>query len=176
MDMDELARAALAGDRRALDKLVRHLDRGLRRYFRTQWAPDIADDLTQHTFEIMLKKTDRFEPRGENTFVRWVYGIAKMHEREKRRADATAAIRAAKLANAGKTPARGLSSFIMLIESVDMLDQQIEHLTAAQQEAIASFLRKERGGDLSPTHSAVTLYRARQKLRRRLAASMTTPE
>jgi len=176
MNLDELARAALAGDLRAKDELARYLDSGLRRYFCARWATDVADDLVQRTFVAMLESSAQFEPRGENAFVRWVYGIAKMQNRAKRRVDAIAAVRAKKLAMVAKTPARGLSSFIMLMESVDMLDQQIEQLTAAQQQAVAGFLRKQRGGALGPNHSAVRLYRARQKLRRGLAASMTTPE
>jgi len=176
MKLDELVQAALAGNREALEQLARRLDTVLRRYFMARVARDVADDLAQSTFVAMLENMDRFEPRGENTFVRWVYGIARNVSSAEHRANTKAARRRGKLAKLAKTPARGLSSFIMLMESVELLDQEIEQLTVAQQQAVAGFLRKERGGALSPNHCAVTLHRARNKLRRGLTERMTTPE
>jgi DNA-directed RNA polymerase specialized sigma24 family protein len=173
MSQDELAEAALAGDRRAMEALACVLNRGLRRYFfRRRWAPDVVDDLVQLTFVAMLMGARGFETQGKQSFMRWVYGIAKVKDRAMRSENARATRSVTTLVDIDKTPARGLSSFIMLMESADMLDEAVKQLSPAQRQAVEKFLDKARGEDRSPNHPAVNLYRARKKLKRDITERM----
>jgi DNA-directed RNA polymerase specialized sigma24 family protein len=173
MNLDELAAAALAGDRRAMEELACFLDRGLRLYFRRRWPHDVADDLVQRTFEATLTKKHRFDPRGESSFVRWVHGIASLEHRSMRREKQRLAQVMGELGKVDRIPARGLSSFILLMETAGMVDDEVKQLSPAQRQAVEKFLDKARGEDRSPNHPAINLYRAREKLKRRLTERMS---
>lgn len=76
--MDRLTVTALrakAGDRRALDDLVRGLHPDVWRLCRYLGAPADPDDLAQETFERLLKSLHRF--RGDGAVRAWALAIAR---------------------------------------------------------------------------------------------------
>lgn len=66
---------AKAGDRRALDDLVRGLRPDVWRLCRYLGRPADPDDLTQETFERLLRSLHRF--RGDGTVRSWALSIAR---------------------------------------------------------------------------------------------------
>lgn len=78
MDLEDLARKAVAGDRRALEKLVSALKDDIYRLSMRMlsWPPD-AEDATQ---DILIKVVTRLSQfRGESRLRTWVWSIATRH-------------------------------------------------------------------------------------------------
>jgi RNA polymerase sigma-70 factor (ECF subfamily) len=73
--MTVTALRAKAGDRRALDDLVRGLRPDVWRLCRYLGSPADPDDLTQETFERMLRSLHRF--RGDGPVRAWALSIAR---------------------------------------------------------------------------------------------------
>lgn len=77
----DLAARAAAGDRGALDELLRRLLPGLRAFVRLRASPIVraheqSEDLVQSTCREALANLDRFRHGGEAGFRRWLYATA----------------------------------------------------------------------------------------------------
>jgi DNA-directed RNA polymerase specialized sigma24 family protein len=161
MTLDELVAATLAKDPKAKEELALRLYVALRASFRGQGAD--LDDLIQNTLEVVFRKLHRFEPQGPNAFERWVYGIAYLESKTKKRDHDRFASLKSKVAAVEQTFERGVSSFIRLVEYADLLERGIEQLSEVQQRAVAAFFDRQLGGTARLDHAA--FGRACTKLR-----------
>ncbi len=80
-DVHELTRAAIDGDRRAMDALIEHHLPGLRAFVRLRAGPLIraresSSDLVQSVCREVLENAERFRHPGEAAFKRWLYTTA----------------------------------------------------------------------------------------------------
>lgn len=75
-DMALVARAAMTGDKRAFETLVRRYQEGIRRFFMHQTLGDkeLSDDLAQDTFLKAWTALGGF--KGTASFSTWIYRIA----------------------------------------------------------------------------------------------------
>lgn len=76
--IEHLVQAAVAGDRRALEELLRSIQGDVHNLaVRMLWCPDDAADATQ---EILMRVVTRLSTfRGESTFRTWVFRVATNH-------------------------------------------------------------------------------------------------
>lgn len=82
-----LVAAAQAGDRRAIERLVERLQDAVYRFGRRICTGEAdARDVVQDTFVTAIDKIGDF--RGESSFTRWVYAIARSHCARRRRRSA----------------------------------------------------------------------------------------
>ncbi|MFO7561586.1 MAG: hypothetical protein R6X02_02985 [Enhygromyxa sp.] len=84
MDLDELVAAAQAGDKRALQALLRRLPVALRPCFGADFDRADIDDLIQTTSLVILQKLHKFEPLPGKPFIRWARGIARLEVHKER--------------------------------------------------------------------------------------------
>jgi RNA polymerase sigma-70 factor, ECF subfamily len=73
-EVDAWVAAARAGDRGALDRLIRRFERPVRVMGMRMVGPDQAEDLAQETFFHMIQGLAKF--RGDSRFSTWLFGIA----------------------------------------------------------------------------------------------------
>ncbi len=142
MHADELARAVIAGDRRAWPKLYEILDDKLGAYFQRRLPGAWQDhqDLVQSTIAAVYVKLEQFEDRGEHAFIRWVFGFARIEllrllDRRSREREALHALARQ------PTPARtGLSSQVERQQRLALVIRASEQLVDGQRRAVDNLL------------------------------------
>ncbi len=134
-----LVESAKAGDRESFDRLVdRFHDRllsAVQSWSRFQLGPPLeCDEIVQETFVVSFESLGRFEWDGEDSFFRWLCGIAKRVVSKSKRQ----AIGPKRLSDCGEIAASDVSPSReqRRNERFDRLKESLDHLSPEQREAI----------------------------------------
>jgi RNA polymerase sigma factor (sigma-70 family) len=143
----------------------------LRRYFRHWFAQAEIDDLVQSTLTAVSAKLHKFEDRGDNAFIRWVYGFARTEARAGLRRRRRNDDRLDALARRITPPHMNPSSQIDREQRLEMIWQAAKQLPDAQRRAIENDLAGGDAGTLAEQEKVgrgsarMIQSRARRKLR-----------
>lgn len=174
--LDELFHALRAGRPGAEQALGRALSRELRHYFSRRFGPSDAEDLAQTTFAVIWAKWAVFEPRGPDSFRRWVFAIATREAKAARRVQQLRAGRFVKPEGSHRAPGTSPSAHARGLEFAERVRDELEQLNDDYRRAIESEVAE---GDLrdfaavegvAPGTVRTRRHRGRAQLRARLRA------
>jgi RNA polymerase sigma factor (sigma-70 family) len=181
MTVEDLARATIAGDRRASAKLYVLLQPDLERFFARWFGPSQLDDLVQSTLIAVFAKLDKFEDHGDGSLVRWTHGFARYEARMALRKQARRDARHAAFERDPKPSPTHLSAKIDRLQQIEIMHQEAKKLRDLYYRAIENELA---GGDagtfaerekIGRGSARVVRSRAQKKLRNLVHARMAAP-
>jgi RNA polymerase sigma factor (sigma-70 family) len=183
--LDELHEAARAREPGAWEALGRGLFVELRRFFGNCFDRSTAEELTQTTILVVIRKLDQFQPIGPHAFRNWVLAIAgrqaRAHAHKPRRERA----RRSKLdATASPTPmcsptADSPVEELLRRERLELITECLSHLPEAHRRALESDLAGDDYRELADREGIsvggvrVRRHRALAQLRQLVAARST---
>lgn len=175
IDVEEVARAAQAGDQAALDELVRRVrPRVFRWAFVQTRSADDAEDVVQDVALVLLRRLDRF--RG-GSFGAWLYRVTTNAARDARRSWLRRGTvgRGEDVADPTEAPGQNALDVLVGRELGETLGRFMRELPARQREVVdlvdvQGHSAVEAAGmlDIEPATARVHLLRARRALRKRL--------
>lgn len=154
----------------------------LRRFFAGRVPSYDADELVQDCVDVVLRRLDEYQPRGHDTFVRWLRVIAANHHLAWQRAPQRERMRKAKLlAQPSATPLLSPSGWALLRERGGLLEEHKQRLPAHELRALEHELSggddralARREGVALPTVRS-RRWRARVHVARSIAGERRTP-
>lgn len=180
MTLDELVHALNKGEPRAEERLFGRLRLELLPFFRKRVQASDAEDLTQETLAVVIKRLRKtpFEP-GPVSFRSFAFGVAWFRVRDDRRAKARHHLPLSPVPEWCDTPESSLDETTILLQQSTLFYAALGAIKTCYRRALESRLRDEDPRDFADTegidvgtvrsriHRALELVRAEIEARRR---------